>query len=1074
MSLSSTRLSVFCSKLIEAGWLAAAVVVPLYFNVYSSRVFEPDKIAILRSIAVLMLAAWLIKSIEEISHGQQVLRFSWCTPLVLPALAIIVVYLLTTLTSVTPHASLWGSYQRLQGAYTCMACIAIFFLILNEMSSREQFDRLMTVVILTSVPISLYGLIQHYRLDSLPWGGDAASRITATMGNPTFLAAYQLMIFFLTVGRVAEGLVACLSGEEGRVINIVRLAIYTLITITQFAAIWFTGSRGAWIGWMAGVFTFVWLGLLKLRYTWPNWRAWKWLGLSWIVLGILVVAFLIVVNLPDSPLAPVLKSPYRRIFQTLDVGTGEGKVHTIIWEGAVQLVGWHDPILWPGDKIDALNAVRPFIGYGPESMYVTYGRFYPLDLAHYEVRNALPDRAFNVVFDTLITTGALGLLAYLFLVSSVFYCGSQWLGWIGSNRDRAVWWTLWLGGGALGMIVPLILQRSNFFGVGLLLGMIGGLIIYLAGHALKTPRDHRWWIKLAALLSTVLAHLVEISSGVVVAATYLYFWVYVGLLVVLGTRLSIRSTTIQASESQTTGQGSHPDHARFSLPVWLVPVLVYALTCALVLATLSYEFITNADRLVDPIGVVWRALTTIPIQGFRASYAVLGMFVLTWLAGGLVTFVESGRDKALRTSKSLVGGVLVYCVASVSLAAVFALSLALFLGGFTQVRTSTIDQVVQISEQVTRVLDYYYGYVFLVIFGIGGLLMVKSHPPGIPPASRVGVVLILPVLVLAWAIIIYTNLNPIRADVMYKQASPWDYQRQWDASIAHYKRAIELAPTEDFYYLWLGRALLEKANQVKNDEGLLFAEQISADAVLKMDTGQIARLCQQDLLIAVEAVLVRAREINPLNSDHSANLARLYRRWADLAQTPEEKQRHAEQSIRHYQDAIHLNPNNVVLWNEWAVVYLELTNDPETALQRLNHSLELDDRFAQTYVLLGDLYLDQKKLDKAIEAYRDALEIAPQLTRALYSLCPIYVQQNELDEAIACNQDLVQVAPHDWNAYQALASVLDQKGELEQALSSAQAARRLAPKEQQPTLDMYIVQLQTRLAQPLLLTPVPK
>ena len=39
-----TKLSVFCDKLIEAGWLASAAVIPVFFNVYSSRVFEPDKL----------------------------------------------------------------------------------------------------------------------------------------------------------------------------------------------------------------------------------------------------------------------------------------------------------------------------------------------------------------------------------------------------------------------------------------------------------------------------------------------------------------------------------------------------------------------------------------------------------------------------------------------------------------------------------------------------------------------------------------------------------------------------------------------------------------------------------------------------------------------------------------------------------------------------------------------------------------------------------------------------------------------------------------------------------------------
>ncbi len=59
-----TKLSFFCDKIIETGWLAAAIVTPLFFNWYSNRVFEASKVALLRSITLVMLAAWLIKILE--------------------------------------------------------------------------------------------------------------------------------------------------------------------------------------------------------------------------------------------------------------------------------------------------------------------------------------------------------------------------------------------------------------------------------------------------------------------------------------------------------------------------------------------------------------------------------------------------------------------------------------------------------------------------------------------------------------------------------------------------------------------------------------------------------------------------------------------------------------------------------------------------------------------------------------------------------------------------------------------------------------------------------------------------
>jgi len=102
-SMNSTKLGAFCDKVLEIGWLLAVIITPLLFNVYSSRVFEPDKLTTLRTVAVIMAAVWLVKWIEERASGQHETGFTWRTPLVFPTFFTVVVYLLSTLLSVTPR-----------------------------------------------------------------------------------------------------------------------------------------------------------------------------------------------------------------------------------------------------------------------------------------------------------------------------------------------------------------------------------------------------------------------------------------------------------------------------------------------------------------------------------------------------------------------------------------------------------------------------------------------------------------------------------------------------------------------------------------------------------------------------------------------------------------------------------------------------------------------------------------------------------------------------------------------------------------------------------------------------------
>jgi hypothetical protein len=60
----STKLSRYAEGVMEAAWIAAIIMTPLFFNKYSSRIFEPDKATLLRTLALIILGAWLIKTTE--------------------------------------------------------------------------------------------------------------------------------------------------------------------------------------------------------------------------------------------------------------------------------------------------------------------------------------------------------------------------------------------------------------------------------------------------------------------------------------------------------------------------------------------------------------------------------------------------------------------------------------------------------------------------------------------------------------------------------------------------------------------------------------------------------------------------------------------------------------------------------------------------------------------------------------------------------------------------------------------------------------------------------------------------
>ncbi|MEJ2209779.1 MAG: O-antigen ligase family protein, partial [Anaerolineae bacterium] len=672
-----TKVSLFCDKLIEAGWLAALIVVPLFFNIHSNRVFEPDKLSLLRSIALIMSAAWLVRTVEDWrarqtgqpederpeAEDKPLWRRIVGVPLVLPTLLLVLVYLTSTLLSVTPLVSLMGSYQRLQGTYTTLSYIVVFFLMLQGLRTRRQLNRVITISIVVSFPIALYGLVQHFGLDPLPWGGNVERRVASNMGNSIFVGAYLIMILPLTLSRLLEswrqtvdgfdlrdgllgglafvllaaalltgmlldlgegmlwvrwvallvGIVLqvpiyLLSPAERRstvlaislpltfaflvafswilelffppaapnyfwlgliaialfmtamvafasylrkpVARLLLLSSYLVIAIAQIICILYTGSRGPLLGLLAGMFFFfALLGLLKRRVV-----------LTWAMYALAggIVAFLIVFNTVDTPFIERLReTPYvGRLGRVLETEEGSGRVRVLIWEGAADMIDGHPPLQAPGHEPDPFNALRPVIGHGPESMYVAYNRFYPPDLAHYEKRNASPDRSHNETFDALVTTGWTGMIVYMFLFGSAIYFGLKWLGLVKARWQSWTFAGLWAGGAVLGMVGLWAWRGEGYIGVGIPLGAMAGAGLYLfISLVLATARPQRWlaeslplqWVVLA-LVSAIVSHFVEIQFGIAIAATNLYFWAFAAAMVVVGSRLMSTPEPEEAAE----------------------------------------------------------------------------------------------------------------------------------------------------------------------------------------------------------------------------------------------------------------------------------------------------------------------------------------------------------------------------------------------------------------------------------------------------------------------------------------------------------------------------------------------
>jgi tetratricopeptide (TPR) repeat protein len=1084
-----TKLDAWLNGIIEAGWLAALVVAPLFFNVFSSRVFEPDKISLLRSIALLMLLAWLVKLANggppwlpafasagtapaaPPSHAPEPSSLPWWRrltqiPLIIPILLLVIAYLLSTSFSVARFVSWWGSYQRLQGTYTFLSYVTIALLTMAHLRHPDQIRRIQHTIVITSLPIAIYGVIQHLQVDPLPWGGDTTTRVAANAGNAIFLAAYLIMAFFFTLERVYSSFAYLLGykppthDQSQDIPTALAGGAYLFVLMVQLLAIFWTQSRGPWLGLLFGIYLFVLLLFTALRP--KHHRFWTSL---WVGLGLAGVVLLVLMN--TSPLFAGLRDvPYvGRLTTLLESEGGTGEVRVLIWQGASQMIAPHEPLNFPDGSQDGVNALRPLVGYGPEAMWIAFNPFYPPALAQVEARNASPDRSHNETWDSLVITGVIGFIAYLSLFISIFYWSLRWLGLLVDRRDTILFAILLtLSSAALVTVFYFYDNSWRFFGVALPAGLMLGLGIYVTLSAFLHD-DLGWersdWprqLLIITILATITAHFIEIHFGIAIAATRTYFWILTALLVVVGMRWATPSAytihqhveeEVETAEPAPREKGkrrAERHQAASRRVVSHLPALpATVMTDLLIFLTAVFLFTTNSQQLSSPFGILFSSIFRRNEGGqVVSSPSIFFLLLFTWLVAATVGL--AGTSLQQRRTPDVGWWLRGY-----------ALYAAVVWGGWVVyglIQSSRLIPGVagsDLNSQLSMVAGHFAFYTWVLILwaAVAGTVYSWAYlrdrrTPALGNAAlSLGTGLVLTVVI--FVIISTVNIALVRADIIYKQGQQFDSQGNWVSSIELYRRALNARRTEDHYMLFLGRALLEQAKQAPPEGAVSLSESPTLNEVLNLTPEAVGQMSRTELLRAAETVLREAQRVNPLNTDHTANLARLYRSWADLSQDNSEvRQTMLANSLEQYEKAVTLSPNAAHLWNEKGNAHLARGEDDNAEASYLK-SLSIDPLYDQTYLLLADFYERRELFDKGIAVLEQGIENLPGRPQLYSYLGVAKARSGDFQGAIDANLVVLDLQPTNTGAMRNLAILYRDMGDMDSAIEWIERAIGITP-----------------------------
>ncbi|MCP6719659.1 MAG: tetratricopeptide repeat protein [Patescibacteria group bacterium] len=353
----------FCLSVINWGTYFI-LFTPLILYSGSFFPFVTPKTIYFRSLVEIVFAAFLILAIFVPRYRPKINLLS------ISIFIFIGVLVLTSFLGINFERSFWSTYERMTGLFTFFHLLAFFIVLTSVFKKREDWEKILSVSILAGVLMSFYVLT----------GNEISSRGGGTIGNTSFMATYLLFNVFFAFILFLEK-----RSSSWRIFSGGSLFILILVLLNSTA-------RGAIISFWAGLLLFL-LGYLIFSGK----RNLKKIG-SFLILTLIISITVLAIYKP-----PFVENGIERTLKVMNP-------RLVVWEK-----GWKGFL------------EKPIFGWGPENFNVVFTKYFNPCVFLSECGGEIWfDRSHNIVFDTLVATGIVGLLSY----SSIFVVSVSGLLWV--------------------------------------------------------------------------------------------------------------------------------------------------------------------------------------------------------------------------------------------------------------------------------------------------------------------------------------------------------------------------------------------------------------------------------------------------------------------------------------------------------------------------------------------------------------------------------------------------------------------------------------------------------------------
>ena len=179
------------AKILKYLIYATAFVPLIIFSQYISP-FHFGKVVVFRSLVEIMAIFYFILILKDKSYLQprHILFYIFAGWTLL--------FGITTAASINPYLSFWGSLERMGGLWTFLHYLVYFVILISVFRTREDWLRLLKIVVAVGVLSALYGFGQKTDIEFFVGSGGRA-RIFGTIGNAALFAGYQIVAMFLAL-----------------------------------------------------------------------------------------------------------------------------------------------------------------------------------------------------------------------------------------------------------------------------------------------------------------------------------------------------------------------------------------------------------------------------------------------------------------------------------------------------------------------------------------------------------------------------------------------------------------------------------------------------------------------------------------------------------------------------------------------------------------------------------------------------------------------------------------------------------------------------------------------------------